>query len=145
MSTEQPKKKSAVGYGRPPEHTKWKKGQSGNPKGSKPLPEDVKVARKLTQVEFERICVNLFCMSSKRMSEVVKDPETPVLTALVARILLKGINESSRVELNYFIERFLGKVPEQSNITGNLNGTLADFIANRNKPKASEGDDDDFT
>lgn len=25
--------RGSVGYGRPPEHTRWKKGQSGNPKG----------------------------------------------------------------------------------------------------------------
>jgi hypothetical protein len=26
-----PSEKYAVGYGRPPEHSKWKKGQCGNP------------------------------------------------------------------------------------------------------------------
>ena len=28
----------------PPDHTKWKKGQSGNPKGRPPLPADTKLA-----------------------------------------------------------------------------------------------------
>lgn len=129
----------------PPEHLRWKKGQSGNPKGRPPIPEDVRAARKLTQVEFERICANLFNTSTKRLGEICRDPQTPVLTALIARILEKGIAESSRVELNYFIERFLGKVAENHNITSNVNGQLADFIATRNggKPKASE-DDEDF-
>ena len=140
MSEEKPKPKvKTAGYGRPPEHTKWKKGQSGNPKGKPPIPEDVKAARKLTAVEFERICANLFNMSSRRLSEVAKDPSTPVLTALIARILEKGLHESSRVELNYFIERFLGKVPDNQIIQGNLNGSLTDFIGGRTKkPKDDE-------
>lgn len=138
--SELPKRK--IGYKSPPPG--WKKGQSGNPKGKPKIPEDVKAARKLTQIEFERICANLFNMSTTRLSEVIKDPHTPVLTALVARILEKGIHESSRVELNYFVERFLGKVPEQANFTGNLNGSLADFIAARGVAQPKDKDDEDF-
>jgi hypothetical protein len=107
------------------------KGQSGNPAGRKPISDDVKIARKITQYEFERICSQLFFMSVRRLEEVVADDKTPVMKALVARILIKGIEESSRVELNYFIERFLGKVSENHNFTGNLNTGLADFIASR--------------
>lgn len=128
------------------ERFKWKKGQSGNPAGRAKIPEDVKVARKLTQVEFERICYNLMCMSTGRLAELVKSERTPVLTALVARILEKGIHDSSKAELNFFIERFLGKVPDQANFTGNVNGSLADFIAARNAiaDKKQDDDEDDF-
>ncbi|CAB4169746.1 hypothetical protein UFOVP903_9 [uncultured Caudovirales phage] len=129
----EPKKKQKVS--KEFENAKWKKGQSGNPAGKPPLPEDVKAARKLTAVEFERICANLFTMSTRRLTEVAKNPSTPVLTALVARILEKGLHESSRVELNFFIERFLGKVPDNQIISGNLNGSLTDFIGKRTKKK----------
>lgn len=125
---------------------KWKKGQSGNPAGRTKISEDIKAARKLTAVEFERICYNLMCMSTGRLAELVKSEQTPVLTALVARILEKGIHDSSKAELNFFIERFLGKVPDQANFTGNVNGSLADFIAARNaiKDKKQDEDEDDF-
>lgn len=122
---------------------KWKKGQSGNPAGRAKISEDIKVARKLTAVEFERICYNLMCMSTGRLAEVVKSEQTPVLTALVARILEKGIHDSSKAELNFFIERFLGKVPDQANFTGNVNGSLADFIAARNAMNDKKQDDED--
>ena len=122
---------------------KWKKGQSGNPAGKPKTPDDIKAARKLTQVEFERICYNLMCMSTGRLAEVVKSNQTPVLTALVARILEKGIHDSSKAELNFFIERFLGKVPEQANFTGNVNGSLADFIAARNAMNDKKQDDEE--
>lgn len=132
--------------GNPDKLTPWKKGQSGNPAGKPKTPDDIKVARKLTQVEFERICYNLMCMSTGRLAEVVKSEQTPVLTALVARILEKGIHDSSKAELNFFIERFLGKVPDQANFTGNVNGSLADFIAARNaiNDKKQNDDEDDF-
>lgn len=125
----------------------WKKGQTGNPNGRPKLPEDIKAARKLTQTEFERICYDLMKMSTKGLSELVQDNKTPVLTALIARILEKGIHDSSKAELNYFVERFLGKVPEQANFTGNVNGSLADFIAARNamNDKKKDDDEDDFT
>jgi hypothetical protein len=34
----------AVGYGRPPKHTRWKKGQSGNPRKVRPQREENMVA-----------------------------------------------------------------------------------------------------
>lgn len=123
-------KKGMKAPGRP-----FRKGQSGNPKGRPPIPDDVKTARKLTQSEFEIICSKLFFMSVERMDEIIADERTPVMEALVARILSKGIKESSRVELNYFIERFLGKVTENHNFSGNLNSDLTAFIRSRMKPE----------
>src|SRR6056297_1938939 len=43
LMTKKPKKTGGydVGYGKPPEHTKWKKGQSGNPSGKKKKEADL--------------------------------------------------------------------------------------------------------
>lgn len=132
----------------PPVGRPWKKGQSGNPKGREPIPEEIREARKITQAEFERICGKLFYSSVDKLKRTVNDDKTPVMEALVARILLKGIQESSRTELNYFIERFLGKVPEERNVRGELGGLLADFIGGRdaeNKDDDEAEDDDEDT
>jgi transcriptional regulator with XRE-family HTH domain len=129
-----------------PKGTPWQKGQSGNPKGRPPIPEEIREARKITQAEFERICGKLFYSSVDNLKRVVNDDRAPVMEALVARILLKGIEESSRVELNYFIERFLGKVPEERNVKGSLGGLLADFIGGRDaevQPESEDNDDED--
>lgn len=109
----------------------WKKGESGNPKGAKPLPPDVKIAKKLTDEEFARSCAKLMFTSVEKLEKIARSKESRVIDSLVARILQKGINESSRVELNFFVERFLGKVPENHNFSGSVNGSLADFIASR--------------
>lgn len=114
----------------------WVKGQSGNPKGSKPIPEDVKEARRLSQIEFDRACGKIFFMSVEELTLLVNNKkQTNVLEALVGKILLKGINESSKSELNYFIERFLGKVAEQHNFSGNLNTGLVDLIEKMKKAR----------
>lgn len=116
-----------------PEGRRFQKGQSGNPAGRTPIPEDVKAARKLTSVEFDRAVGRLLFVSRERLEEIANDETEPVLDSLVARILLKGIKDSSKSELNYFVERALGKVPEGLNVSGNLNSSITEFIATRKK------------
>ena len=124
-----------------PEGRRFKPGQSGNPNGRPPIPEDVKKARKLNQAEFERVVNDLIGMSVERLEQIAEAKSTPVLHALIARILLKGIDERSRTELNYFVERFLGKVPDQAVVNGNLG--LAGFLAARGVKTDKPSDDDD--
>lgn len=121
-----------------PEGKRFKPGQSGNPKGRTPIPEDVKAARKLTSVEFDRAVGRLLFVSRERLEEIANDEKEPVLDSLVARILLKGIKESAKAELNYFVERALGKVPEGLNVSGNLNSSITEFIASRKRAQPSD-------
>ena len=97
----------------PPEHLRWKRAKAETRTRGRQSP-DVRAARKLTQVEFERICANLFNTSTQTLRRDLQRPADAVLTALIARILERGIAESCRVELNYFIERFLGKSRRKS-------------------------------
>lgn len=129
----------------PPTGRQWKAGESGNPKGNPcTLSHDLIKARKLSQVEFEKACGKLFFMSKDDLQVLIADGNTNVLELLVARILAKGISEASKSELNYFVERFLGKVPDNHNITTNLNGSLTEFIANRTRElPASEPEDEE--
>lgn len=131
-----PKKKKKGGYGRP-----FLKGVSGNPNGKPPHPPELKALKKFTKAEFETACGKLFFATVEQLEHVAKNPKTPVLEALVAKILQKGIVESSRVELNYFVERFLGKVPEESNFSGSLNGGIAAFLAARARPPSQDDDE----
>jgi hypothetical protein len=51
------KKLSGVGYGRTPKHTRWKKGQSGNPKGRPPGHRNLAAA--LTAILHEDVSVDV--------------------------------------------------------------------------------------
>lgn len=120
-----------MAYGRKTGGRDIQKGQVLNPKGRPKISQEVREARKLTQVEFEKACGKLLFMDVDGIKALVGDHKTPMIEAIIGKILLKAMNESSKVELNYFVERFLGKVAENTHITGNLNSTLTDFIAAR--------------
>ena len=91
----------------------FKKGQSGNPRGPEPLPEDIKAARKINVVEFERI-VNKFLFASKgEVIKVTADPNTPVLELMVGAIVHKAVIEGDERRLDFILNRLIGKVKEQ--------------------------------
>jgi len=74
-----------VGYGRPPKKTRWKKGQSGNPRRRYP-------ARSKSTVEL----IDKFFL---RPVEVTLDGETehvPTLEAIVIQLWLKGVSGNQR-------------------------------------------------
>ena len=111
----------------------FKKGHVANPKGRPPASPELKAARKLTNLEFERICTNFFNMSIAELKQICEDVKhTNVLEGLIGRVLYNGIQKNSQSELNYFIERFLGKVAETHNFNGNLNTGLVDLIQKLN-------------
>lgn len=123
------------------EKYKWKKGQSGNPKGRTPISEEMKKAKRLNQAQFALSVNKLMYMSLDQLADTIKDTKnTSVIDGLIARILYKGLTDSSRAELNYFIERFCGKVPDNVNLNGNFNGGLVDFLEQLNN--ANEGETD---
>jgi Family of unknown function (DUF5681) len=57
----------AIGYGKPPTHTRWTKGQSGNPKGRPP--RDRNISALVTRLLAQRIVVRKG-RSTKRMSRL---------------------------------------------------------------------------
>lgn len=96
----------------------FKKGQSGNPNGAPRIPEDIKIMRKLTRIEFDRI-VNKFLYSDKaEISRISSDPKTPLMELLIASIIHKAISQGDERRLNFFLDRLLGKVKDQVEMTG---------------------------
>lgn len=113
----------------------FKKGQSGNPKGRPEIPEDVKRAREFNNNEFTKAVNKIISLTRGQLEKLVEGKDENVLDQLVATIWLKGIKDSSKTELNYFVERFMGKVAENHNFSGNIHTGLVDFIAQLNNAK----------
>ncbi len=85
-------------------------------------------------------------MSMIDLELMLKDKSTSVIDALIGRVLAKGLSDASTHELNYFIERFHGKVTENHHFSGgSIHGALVDFINAKNQtPKELQhGQEDD--
>jgi hypothetical protein len=88
-------------------------GQSGNPKGPAPLPEDIKAARKLTPLEFERAVNKFLFWSREAIEAAAKDTSLPALDAWVIRIILKATVKGDERPMSFLLERLIGKVKER--------------------------------
>ena len=128
--------------GNPKPSYKFPKGHKfglGRPKVS----DDVKAARKFNSSEFELAANKVFFMSVQDLfklfadgKKLFVDSETTVMEAIIGRIALKGLKDGSKDEINYFVERFMGKITENHNFTGNANPDLVRYIAEVNKSNA---------
>lgn len=108
----------------------------GQSPGRPPVTEELKAARKFTQSEFEIAVSKIFFVSTQDLQRLMKAPTTPVMEALIARIALQGLKDGGTKELNYFVERFFGKVAENHNFTGNAHPDLVSYIEKINAEHA---------
>lgn len=101
----------------PPVHTRFKKGQSGNPGGKLKLPEDIKKARTLNQIELERVCNRQLWMTRAQLREVMTDPETTILELTVASILGKAMEKGDQQRIEWIAMRLIGRVQDRIQVT----------------------------
>lgn len=92
----------------------FKKGQSGNPLGSLPIGNDLKEARKLTRLEFERIVNKYLFMTMRDIRKSMEDQTakecTPMLDLIVISILQKALIEGDEKRFNFLLDRTIGQV-----------------------------------
>ncbi len=91
----------------------WKSGETGNPNGSPGLPKDLKDARKLNQVEFERAVNKCLYLTPTKLQEHLVVEDTPVIEHLIGSVILRGIKEGSHAHLEFVLNRLVGKVQDR--------------------------------
>lgn len=94
----------------------WVKGQSGNPAGKPPLPEDIKAARKLTAAEFERAVNQYLFQDRNAVAQAAANPQTPILELLITSIIHKAVSQGDEKRLAFLLDRILGKVANRIEI-----------------------------
>jgi Family of unknown function (DUF5681) len=85
MSDNNTKRDYRVGYGRPPEHSRFKKGQSGNPTGRRRYTQSDRARQLMSQELFRRVPVR----------EGDKVRHMPAAQALVRSLILQAIKGKS--------------------------------------------------
>lgn len=97
----------------PPKEKRFKPGQSGNPGGRPKLPEDIKKARQLNQVEFERAVNRFLYMTREEMQATLKDPATPMIEIMIGSIMAQGAQKGDQLRLEFVLNRIIGKVQDR--------------------------------
>ena len=95
---------------------RWKKGQSGNPKGRKHIPNDVKEIKSVNNILVTRILNKYSTMTVAELEDMLKDRDTPVLESLVARVLASGLATGCDKKLEVILTRLVGRPVEKVEI-----------------------------
>ena len=91
----------------------FKKGVSGNPDGSLPVGNDMKEARKLTRLEFERLVNKYLFKSVAEIQLMLKHQEEygiKMIDALILSGLAMAYKEGDTKRLDFYLDRVLGRV-----------------------------------
>lgn len=90
----------------------FKPGQSGNPAGRAKLPEDIKEARGLNKIQFERMLNRYLAMSAPEIKTIAESPKTPALDLIVAKVIYEAIKKGDDKRLDFMLNRLIGPVKQ---------------------------------
>lgn len=96
--------------------TQFKKGQSGNPKGRPKTREDLKKIKLMTADEASRLIQKIVDMDADKLADMMADPKTPALEIMVAKVVLKAIQEGDTSRINFIFDRTVGKVIDKREV-----------------------------
>lgn len=103
----------------------WKKGDpSPNPHGRPKLDLEIKEARKLNKQETVRILTDFWFYTKEQLNAKLQDPEATLGELAIGKILANAIAKGDPVRLNFILERIVGKVKEDIEITGKDGGPI---------------------
>ncbi len=114
-------KKKGPGTPPPPEHTRWKKGSSGNPNGRpKELPE-LKHFKNLTKKELVEVGNLVIKNDVATLKRLAASESATVLQRMLASVCAKVITKGDMQALDILLNRLIGKVRDEVHNTGNAN------------------------
>lgn len=96
----------------PPVASRFKPGQSGNPGGKPKVPDDILKARKLNQIELERVVNKYLWLQRDEVQAAIKDPATPMMELMVASIVAQAAQKGDQVRLEFILARLIGRVKD---------------------------------
>lgn len=108
-------------------------------KGAPRVPEDIKQLRKLNKEELERILNKYIDMTREELKCAEKDPETKSFDLMIISTVQKAVLHGDYKRINFLLERLVGKVKEQIEVSGNANVALVKVLEKYKEEKENEG------
>ncbi len=97
----------------PPERSRWKKGQSGNPAGGKKHDPALKRLKNLTKTELIDIGNLVIKGNIVELKAIAKNPDATVIQTMLASVAVKIIEKGDMSALDVLLNRLVGKVKEE--------------------------------
>lgn len=116
----------------------WKPGESGNPAGGRKHNPEIRMLKRLTQEEFVDIGNMIISEDMASLTRIVKDDTETVLRRMVASVAKKVITTGDANTLDIFLNRLIGKVKDQVQVTGMGGGPLNIGFVRANQKKVEE-------
>lgn len=98
----------------------WVPGQSGNPKGRAPIPEDLKALKEMSQIEVDRSLHELIHFTFSELEAIRKNQSTSNLKRMLIAVILEAIQKGDHYRLDFLLNRIVGKVKDQVEHSGKI-------------------------
>lgn len=101
----------------PPAHTRWQKGQSGNPGGRPALPPGLKAIRELSAEEIKRLFAKYARMTERELRALLNpdnpdSQDVPMIERAIAAIITRSATTGEFAQLEFVLNRTIGKPKE---------------------------------
>lgn len=102
----------------------WQPGQSGNPSGRPKLDPELRAIKNLTNKELIEIGNLVIKGNIEELKQVQRDPQATVIKTMIAAVAVKIISKGDMGALDVLLNRLIGKVKDETKISGGFNTAL---------------------
>lgn len=105
-----------MGYKDPPKETRFKKGQSGNPRGRAKLPEDLQKVKMLTKEHISKLINKYGSLTLAKLEEVMKAEESASFDVMICSAIRRAIVDGDVSRMDFLLNRTVGKVTDVAEV-----------------------------
>lgn len=102
----------------PPEHTRFKKGQSGNPQGARLHNPEIRLIKRMTLDQVVEIGSLVLDGNVAELKRIARDEKESVLKVMLAAVAARTITKGDPEALDALLDRLIGKVPNPVQLSG---------------------------